>query len=84
MCPGVVKRSNQSRCDMIQVDAWRAGCVMPIQNWNGFQMAVGMANTVIPQHFPDVLESVKGNDEEVRELAMETAQFEDNMFASHN
>ena len=44
--------------------------VMPIQNWNGFQKATRMANTVIPQHFLDVLEPVKNNDEEVRKLGV--------------
>jgi methylenetetrahydrofolate reductase (NADPH) len=44
--------------------------VMPIQNWNGFQKATRMANTVVPQHFLDVLEPVKNNDEEVRKLGV--------------
>lgn len=44
--------------------------VMPIQNWNGFQKATRMANTVIPQHFLDVLEPVKNNDEEVRKVGV--------------
>jgi len=44
--------------------------VMPIQNWNGFQKATRMANTVIPQQFLDVLEPVKNNDEEVRKLGV--------------
>lgn len=44
--------------------------VMPIQNWNGFQKATRMANTVIPQHFLDVLEPVKNNDEQVRKLGV--------------
>ena len=44
--------------------------VMPIQNWNGFQKATRMANTIIPQHFLEVLEPVKNNDEEVRKLGV--------------
>jgi len=44
--------------------------VMPIQNWNGFQKATRMANTVIPQNFLDVLEPIKNNDEEVRKLGV--------------
>ncbi|TIB72613.1 methylenetetrahydrofolate reduct [Wallemia mellicola] len=42
--------------------------IMPIQTWNGFQKAVQMAQTKVPQDWMDQLEAVKEDDAKVREV----------------
>ncbi|KAK7056405.1 methylenetetrahydrofolate reductase (NAD(P)H) met13 [Paramarasmius palmivorus] len=42
--------------------------IAPIQTWNGFMRATSLAKTVIPQHFLDILEPHKNDDEQVRAL----------------
>jgi methylenetetrahydrofolate reductase (NADPH) len=42
--------------------------IMPIQNWDKFQTWVKREKIVVPQHFYDLLNPIKGDDEKVREV----------------
>ncbi|ODN80626.1 methylenetetrahydrofolate reductase [Cryptococcus amylolentus CBS 6039] len=42
--------------------------IMPIQNWEKFDKWVQRENIIVPQHFYDALNPVKGDDEKVRQV----------------
>lgn len=42
--------------------------IMPIQTWGQFERTTSMSSTVVPKHFLDVLEPVKDDDVQVREV----------------